>query len=86
MGDVARRQRQPDLDRFDRAIDAIETKPQSARADIVAHEDRHEIVHQPAGAGDDRVRGEDRLEQIMQAVIDRRRDDGHERFSTRPSA
>ena len=39
-----------------------------------------QCLHQPAGAGDDGFLGEDRLQQIMQAVIDRRRDDGDERL------
>ena len=36
MGDAARRQRQPDIDGLDRAVDAIEAKPQRARAGVVA--------------------------------------------------
>ena len=40
----------------------------------------NEILHQPAGAGDDGRRRDDRLDEIMQAVIDRRRDDGDERL------
>ena len=36
MGDVARRQRQPDIDRLHRAIDAVEESRKRARADIVA--------------------------------------------------
>ncbi len=80
MGDAARRHRQPDIDGLDRAVDAIKAKPQCARADIVAHQHMDEVLHQPAGAGDDRLLGDDRLEQIMQAVIDRRRDDRDERL------
>ena len=48
VGDVARRQRQRDIDRLDRAVDAIEGKPQRARADIVAREHVHERPHEPA--------------------------------------
>ena len=80
MGDAARRRGKPDIDGLDRAVDAIEAKPQRARADVVAQPAHGRGLHQPAGAGDDRLRGDDRLEQIMQAVIDRRRDDRHERL------
>ena len=80
MGNAARRRGETDIDGLDRAVDAIEAKPQRARADIVAHQHMHEILHEPAGARDDRLRRDDRLERIMQAVIDRRRDDGDERL------
>ena len=55
MGYAARRRRQSDIDGLDRAIDAIEAKPQRARADIVAHQHMHEVLHQPARPGDDRL-------------------------------
>ena len=80
MGDAARRQREPDIDRLDCAIDAVERQPQCARAHVVAGKNVHEGVHQAAGQCHDRVLREDRLEQITQAVIDRRRHDGDERL------
>ena len=80
MGDIARRQRQPDVDRRYFAIDTIEAKPQCSRSHIVTGEHVHERLHQAAGAGDDRFLRDDRFEQITQRVIDRRRDDGHQRF------
>ena len=80
MGGAARRRREPDIERLDRAIDAVEAKPQTPRADIVAAEHVHQGLHEAAGAGDDRLPRDDRLEQIMQAVIDRRRHDRDERL------
>jgi cell wall-associated NlpC family hydrolase len=80
MGDAARWQREPDIDRLDRAIDAVERQPQCARAHVVAGKNVHEGVHQAAGQCHDGVLREDRLEQIAQAVIDRRRHDGDERL------
>ncbi len=63
-----------------RAIDAIKGKPQRARSDVVAHEHMHEGLHQAACQRDDGLLGEDRLDEITQAVIDRRGDDGDERL------
>ena len=80
MADVARRQRQPDIDCFDRAVDIVEAKPQSAGANVVAGEHVDERLHEAIGVGDDRVMGEDRLDQITQRMIDRRRDDRHQRL------
>ena len=60
MGDAARRQRQPDIDRLDCAIDAVERKPQRARADIVAHQHMHKGLHEAVGTGDDGLLGDDR--------------------------
>ena len=80
MRDIARRQRQPDIDCLDRAVDVVEAKPQSARADVVAGEHVDERRHEAIGMGDDRVMGEDRLDEITQRVIDRRRDDRHQRL------
>ena len=40
----------------------------------------HKRLHEAARERDDRLLGDDRLEQITQRVIDRRRDDGDERF------
>ena len=80
MRDITRRQRQPDIDSFDRAIDVVEAKPQCARADVVAGEHVNERLHEAIGVGDDRVMGEDRLDQITQRMIDRRRDDRHQRL------
>ena len=80
VGDLARRQRQPDVDCLDRAVDIVETKPHGARADVVAGEHVDERRHEAIGVGDDRVMGEDRLDEITQRVIDRRRDDRHQRL------
>ncbi len=80
MGNAAGRRGETDIDGLDRAIDAIKAKPKAARADVVADEHMDEILHQPAGAGDDGRRRDDRLDEIVQAVIDRRRDDGDERL------
>ncbi len=62
------------------AVDAIERKPQRARADSVAVERMYEVPHQAAGDRDDRLLRGDRFEQIAQAVIDRRRDDEAQRL------
>ena len=47
------------------------------RADAIAHEGMHEVLHQPGRDCDDGFLAEDRFEQIAQAMIDRwRRDEG----------
>src|SRR5271155_5614468 len=70
---VARRQRERDIDRLHRAIDAVERKPQRARSHIVAGEHMRKRMHETARERDDRFLGKERLEQITQRVIDRRR-------------
>src|SRR5262249_50263710 len=80
MRTVARRRSEADIERRDLAIDAIERKPQHPRADTIAYEGVHEILHQPSRDRDDGVLGEDRLKQIAQAVIVRRRCDESERL------
>jgi hypothetical protein len=77
---VARRQRERDIDRLHRAIDAVERKPQRARSHIIARQHMRKRMHETTRERDDRFLGKERLEQITQRVIDRRRDDGDERF------
>ena len=81
MRHVARRQREADVDGLDRAVDAIEAKPQGR-----ARRHRRAPAHGRASASAGPPRATtascviDRLEQITQAVIDRRRDDRDERL------
>ena len=80
MRAVACRHGEANVERRDLAIDAIERKPQRPRADAIADEGVHEVLHQPGRNRNDSVLAEDRLEQIAQAVIDRRRRDESERL------
>src|SRR6516165_3431189 len=80
MRDIAAWQGERDIDGRNAAVDAVEREPQAARADIVTHEHLREPLHVAARERDDRVLGEDRLEQITQRMIDRRRYDRPERL------
>src|SRR5690349_4003892 len=61
MRHAARRRRQADIDDFDRPIDPIEAQSQRARSDVVADKYMPKVVHETAGAGEDRLLADDRL-------------------------
>jgi hypothetical protein len=80
MRHAARRRRQSDIDCIYRPIDAIEAQPQRARAGFVAYKHMHQVLHETAGARENRLVADNRFKQIIQAVINRRRGDRNKRL------
>src|SRR5947209_13031053 len=77
---AARRHGQPDVNRLDLAINAVERKPQGTRPYAIAHQSMNEILHQAGRNRDDDLLRKNRFKQIAQAVIDRRGSDGGKRL------